>query len=80
MWANNISDITHYNATLFLCNIAVESIGQTYIRGLEVVDDGGFSTVVQTETQHIHLLLQPQPSCQLVKQPHWLASNHQLPV
>lgn len=45
-----------------------------------MVDDGGFPTVVQTKTQHIHLLLQPQPSCQLVKQPHWLDSNHQLLV
>ena len=58
----------------------VESVGQTYISRLQLVDDGGFSTVVQTETKNIHLLLQPQPCCQFVKQPHLLASNHQLPV
>lgn len=63
-----------------ICVICYIRNRQTYIGGFELVDDGGFSTVVQAETQHIHLLLQPQPSCQLVKQPHWLASNHQLPL
>lgn len=42
----------------------------TYIRRFEFVDDGGFPAVVQTETEYIDLLLQPQPSDQLVKQPH----------
>lgn len=44
----------------------------TCIGGLEAVDDGGFATVVQPQTQNVHLLLQAQPSCQLIKQPHRL--------
>lgn len=60
--------------------LTLETIVWTYIRGLEVVYDGGFPRVVQTKTQHIHLLLQAQPSCQLIEQPHWLADNHQTPV
>lgn len=65
---------------LYMSDITIENIQQIYIGGLEAVDDGGFSTVVQPETQNIHLLLQPQPSCQLVKQPHWRVNNHQLLV
>lgn len=50
----------------------------TCIGGLEAVDDGGFPAVVQPETQNVHLLLQAQPSCQLIKQPHWLVIHHLL--
>lgn len=50
----------------------------TCIGGLEAVDDGGFPTVVQPETQNVHLLLQAQPSCQLIKQPHWLVIHYLL--
>lgn len=47
--------------------------GKTHIWGLEAVDNSCFAAVVETQTQDVHLLLQSQPSSQLVKQPHWLA-------
>lgn len=50
---------------------ALQETGRTHIGGLEAVDDGRFAAVVQTQTQDVHLLLQSQPSSQLVKQPHW---------
>lgn len=56
----------------------IENAGGTCIRRLEAVDDCGFSAVVQTKTENVHLLLQPQPSCQLIKQPHWLVIHYRL--
>lgn len=43
-----------------------------YVGWLQLIDDGGLSAVVQPQTEHVHLLLlQAQPSCQLVEEPHW---------
>lgn len=42
-----------------------------YVGWLQLIDDGGLSAVVQPQTKHVHLLLlQAQPSCQLVEEPH----------
>lgn len=43
----------------------------TYIRGFELVDDGSFATVVQSQTQNVDLFLpQAEPARQFVQQPH----------
>lgn len=44
------------------------------MRRLEFVDDGGFPAVVEAQAEHVHLFLEAQPSCQLVKQPHLAAT------
>lgn len=52
--------------------IIIVSESNNYIGWLQLIDDGSLSAVVQTQTNHVHLLLlQAQPSCQLVEEPHW---------
>lgn len=44
----------------------------THVGRLELVDDGGLAAVVQTQTQHVDLLLpEAQPPRQLIQQPHF---------
>lgn len=46
-------------------------ISCTYIGRFELVDDGSFAAVVQSQTQHIDLFLpQAEPASQFIQQPH----------
>lgn len=47
-------------------------VSYTYIRGLELVDDGSFAAVVQSQTQNVDLFLpQAEPAWQFIQQPHY---------
>ena len=60
-----------------ICSIIVRPCQWTYITGLELVDDGGFPAVVQSQTQHVHFfLLQTQPTRQFIKQAHLSCLQH----
>ena len=50
----------------------MKPVSCTYISWFQLVDDGGFATVVQSQTQNIDLFLpQAKPARQLIQQPHY---------
>lgn len=54
----------------------VKPVSCTHISWLQLVDDGGFAAVVQSQTQNIDLFLpQAKPARQFIQQPHYSVTS-----